>query len=265
MVHLFADDVQIYYCAGKNSNNTLISHHINQDLAKVQRWSEQNLLPINPSKTKALLMSNLRSPPTPPSLIMSGERIEFLDRANNLGVIFNSNLDWSSHINVQVGKVYGTLKKLNILTRNFDIATKLKLFKTLIYPHFIYGDFIFGNASAIAIDRLRVALNACVRYVYNLSRYESVTSYQTNLLGCPFSQFIKYRSCVNIFRIIHSKKPDYLFTKLVPFRNQRTNSYIIPNHSSAYYNQSLFARGVSSWNFLPANIKVSANIARFKR
>lgn len=265
LVHLFADDVQIYYCAKKNSNNLLISNEINHDLAKVHHWSENNFLPINPSKTKALLISNLKTPPSPPPLVMSGERIEFFESANNLGIIFNSNLDWSSHINAQVGKVYGTLKKLNLITKNFDIATKLKLFKTLIYPHFIYGDFVLSNASVAALDRLRVALNACVRYVYNLSRYDSVTNYQSNLLGCPFSQFIKFRSSVTLFRIIHSKKPNYLFTKLVPFRNPRTNNFIIPNHSSAYYNGSLFARGVSTWNSLPTNLKSCRNIPCFKR
>lgn len=264
-VHLFADDVQIYYCAKKNSDNQLISIEINQDLAKLQRWSEKNLLPINTSKTKALLISNLRSPSIPPTLVMAGERIEFCDRVNNLGVIFNSNLDWSSHINTQIGKVYGTLKKLNLLTKNFDTECKLKLFKTLIYPHFLYGDFILSNASVASIDRLRVALNACVRYVYNLSRYDSVTTYQSNLLGCPFSQFIKFRSSVTLFRIIHSQKPNYLFTKLIPFRNQRTKNFIIPNHTSSYYNQSLFARGISTWNFLPANVKNSTNIPNFKR
>lgn len=264
-VHLFADDVQIYLCVNDFTDMARISWMINHDLNKILCWSRRNLLPINSSKTKAMMLSRLKNPPEPPRLYLNDEPVEFVDHARNLGLIFKNSLEWDTHINSQVGKIYGALKQLNLVTKEFDIPTKTKLFKTLIYPYFLYGDFVYTNASVASLEKLRVALNSCVRYVFNISRYNRVSHLQTNLLGCPFSQFYKYRSCVTIFRIIHTKRPEYLFNKLIPFRNSRTKSYLIPHHSSVYYSQSLFARGIVFWNHLPLTVKSSSSIPMFKK
>lgn len=263
-VHMFADDVQIYYCTKQNPNMDEICANVNNDLEEVNNWSALNSLPINPTKTKAMLICNQRDIPQTPAILMNGTVIEFIFEVNNLGLIFKNNLEWDSQINSQCRKIYIALKQLNMSTKHLDTAIKLQLFKSLIFPHFIYADFIYSNALGTSLDRLRVALNACVRYVYNLNRFSRVSHLQTNLIGCNFSKFCKFRSCVTLHRIITSKSPNYLYDKLTPFRNSRTQSYLIPNHSSFYYSQSFFARGIVNWNSLPINIKLIYSKHNFK-
>lgn len=264
-VHLFADDVQIYLCSDANINIADMQRKINSDLLKVQSWSEKNLLAINPAKTKALLISRLKTPPNPPELFLKNELLEFVDHACNLGVIFRNNLDWDKQINSQIGKIYGSLKQLNLTTRFLNSHTKLKLFKSLLYPHFIFGDFIYPNATVESLNKLKVALNSCVRYVYNLSRYHRVSHLQKNLIGCSFSDFYKYRSCLTLFRVMHTGEPNYLSSNIIPLRSSRSKQFLIPQHYSTYYSQSLFVRGISTWNLLPLNIKTSMSIPYFKR
>lgn len=264
-VHLFADDVQIYLCSDENLNIVEMQQKMNSDLFKIQRWSEHNFLPINPSKTKALFINRLKVPPNPPELLLRNEPIEYVDSACNLGVIFKSNLDWDHQINAQTRKIYGSLKQLTLTTKFLDSSTKIKLFKSLLYPHFIFGDFIYQNATSESLNKLKVALNSCIRYVYNLSRFHHVSHLQKSLIGCNFSDFYQYRSCLTLFRIIYSGNPSYLRSKLIPLRSIRTKNYRIPQHNSAYYGQSLFARGISNWNLLPSNIKASMSIPYFKR
>lgn len=254
-VHLFADDVQVYLCSNGEIDIRSMANKINHDLNKITQWSRKNSLPVNPQKTKAMLLSRLRCPPNIPALVFDGVQVQFVDRMVNLGVVFKSNLEWDGHINSQCSKIYYSLKRLNITTRHLDIETKKRLFKTLLMPHFTYGDFIYTNATIGSLDRLRVALNACVRYVYNLSRFSHVSHLQASLLGCPFIKFYKFRSCMTLFKIIKTKTPDFLFSKLTPFRGTRTRNFRIPNHSSSYYSQSFFVRGVVSFNSLPNNIK----------
>lgn len=263
-IHLFADDVQIYICTDGNRDLSAIGNLINHDLRKIMKWSKENLLAINPDKTQAMLISRLKTPPHPPQILIEGEVIQFVERAKNLGVVFKNNFEWDAHINTQCSKIYGSLKRLNLTTKHYDQETKLKLFKSLILPHFIFGDFIYSNALVGSVDKLRVALNACIRYIYNLSRYSRVSHLQKNLIGCPFVNFYKYRSCVNLFRIIQSSSPAYLFDKLVPFRGTRTQSFRVPQHSSSYYSQSFFVRGVVTWNSLPSSIKSNNSIPCFK-
>lgn len=264
-IHLFADDVQIYFCSDSVFDLSVIRNKINKDLSNIYKWSQHNLLPINQSKTKAIIFSKLRSSIVCPALLFGNEQVEFVNRVNNLGVIFTSDLDWDAHINSQCGKIFGVLKRLNLVTRHFDSATKTRLFKSLIFPHFIYGDFVYTNASAAAINKLRIALNACIRYVYNLSRYSRVTHLQKSLIGCPFAQFYRFRSCCTIQKIIFTKKPNYLLSKLRPFRQTRTLNYLLPHFNSSYYSQSMFARGIVFWNSLPVSTKSCTTIVSFKQ
>lgn len=264
-VHLFADDVQIYLCELDPNNFASLSERINHDLQRIFDWSQRNLLPINSAKTKAMLINRNRNPLTLPDLMLNGDKIEFVNRVVNLGIIMTSNLSWDDQINSQCGKIYGCLKKLNLATKHFNSSIKLQLFKSLLLPHFIYGDFINLNASAASLDKMRLALNSCVRYVYNLNRFSRVSHLHNELIGCNFSHFYRFRSCVIIFKILHLKKPEYLFSKISPMRSDRNRNLLIPQHSSSYYSQSLFARGIVFWNQLPLNIKTCVSIVNFKR
>lgn len=264
-IHLFADDVQIYFCNNSNFDLNDVARKINHDLGKLSTWSNINLLAINPSKTKAVLFAKNNNNITPPQLFQQDEPIQFFDRVTNLGVIITSQLKWEAHINVQCGKIYGTLKQLNLATKHFHTSTKLKLFKSLLLPHFVYGDSLFANTSVGLLNKFRRALNACVRYVYNLSRFSHVSHLHKSLLGCTFSDFYKYRSCLSIFKINHSKTPEYLFSILQPLGNLRTRNLSVPRHSTRDYSSSLFVRGIVHWNSLPTSIKASSNTRVFKR
>lgn len=264
-VHLFADDVQIYLCGGKNTNMADLARKVNHDLQKLLEWSNRNLLMINPAKTKALLINKLRSPPRAPELFLDGELVHFVDQATNLGVIVDTNLCWDAHINSQCRKIYCSLKLLNLTTRHLGSETKVKLFKALILPHFTYCDFVYSNASMASMHKLRVALNACVRYVHNLSRYSRVTHLQKSLLGCSFWRFFEYRTCLLFYKIINCRAPNYLVSKVIQMRQARTMNFCIPQHCSTYYGQSFFVRSVVSWNALPIHIKLCNSFLEFKR
>ena len=45
-----------------------------------------------------------------PDIIMRVNKIDFVESASNLCIIFNGRLTWPNHINVIVGKVYDMLR-----------------------------------------------------------------------------------------------------------------------------------------------------------
>lgn len=87
-MHLVADDVQIYLCSDKNLNINEMARQINSDLQKLLEWSKRNLLMANPAKTKAMLINGSRFSPQTPNLFLGNERIQFVEQAPNLGMIF---------------------------------------------------------------------------------------------------------------------------------------------------------------------------------
>jgi hypothetical protein len=59
----YADDLQIYLSSNRSDLDGLIAR-ANEDLEAIHRWSNENGLLLNPSKSQAILVSN--SPPELP-------------------------------------------------------------------------------------------------------------------------------------------------------------------------------------------------------
>lgn len=210
-IHLFADDVQVYFFSSDLSLQEMASL-INSDLSNIFGWSERNLLPLNASKSRAMFISRSRHPPDLPTIKLGNEELEYVNKFSNLGIILQNDLEWEGHVNSQCSKIYNGLRTLRITANMLPCDVKLKLFKSLLLPHFSYGCELLLNASARAIDRLRVALNCCIRWIFNLSRYSRVTQYHNQLLGCSFYNFFKLRSCLVLYKIINDEKPPYLLS-----------------------------------------------------
>lgn len=263
-IHMFADDVQLYL-AIEGLPLSVMTELINSDLFRIYEWSNRNLLPVNASKTKAMFISRNFQYDNLPDLFLGTEKLEYIQTVSNLGFIVQDNLEWDKHINTQCGKIFAGLRLLKITSSMLATPVKMQLFKSLLLPHFIYGDVFLLNASALAIDRLRIALNCCVRFVYKLSNFSRVSHLQHTLIGCPFYDFIKMRSCLTLFKIIHFRSPSYLFQELVPFQSTRSRNFVIPRYNSSHYANTLFVRGIGYWDQLPNEIKNINNVGGFQR
>lgn len=261
---MFADDVQLYLGSTELSIDAL-AQLINEDLNSLLSWSQQNFLPINADKTKVMLLSRSRFDFDLPRIYLGQDTIEYVTEAVLLGFVIQQNLEWDSHVNSQCNKIYMGLRQLRLTSSMLNYQTKMQLFKSLILPHFMYGAEILLNASARSLDRLRVALNCCVRYVFNLNRYSRVTHLQPLLLGCPFYEFAKLRSCLLLNKIVSRSSPTYLFEKLQRFQSPRTRNFVIPNYNTSHYGNTLFVRGIAYWNQLPNELKNIDSVNVFRR
>lgn len=264
-IHMFADDVQIYICSTNHSKSQL-AQLVNADLSRVLSWSNNNLLPINSSKTKIMFISRSRNTSSIlPDIILNNQKIEYVNRVSNLGIIFQSDLEWDAHIDAVCGKIFGGLRHLKQTGSMLTNQVKLRLFKALLLPHFTYGLELFLNASARSLERLRVVLNCCVRWIYDLTSFSSVTHLQSELLGCGFYDFLNVRSCTTLYKIITTKAPRFLFDKLQAFQSARVQNFVIPQYSTSHYGASFFVRSIVSWNQLPPDVKSCTSIKEFRR
>lgn len=197
--------------------------------------------------------------------MLEENRIQFESYANNLGIIFQNNLCWDKAVSVQCGKIYAGLRTLKATTSDLPQNIKFTLFKTLLLPHFIFGDVIHLGMTAAMMKKLEVALNNCARYVYNVNRYTSVRHLQKTLLGCAFQNFYPMRSCIVFHRIIQRQEPSTLFEKLRPLQGLRTRNFLVPTRRSAMYGETFFVRGVVSWNAQPNQLKQIVSEAMYKK
>lgn len=128
----------------------------------------------------------------------------------------------------------------------------------------MFGDVLHVRDSANSFNRLRVALNCCVRNVYGLNRCDHVSHLQRNLLGCSLQAFYAHRSCLFLRNLMINQTPVILHEKLLQSRGRRLLNLVVPANNTLCYASSLFVRGVVNWNSLPPDVKRSSSEASFK-
>lgn len=262
--HLYADDVQLLAHRDPKDLVEFIGD-FNLELAAVSEWAKLNHLTLNASKTQAILLTN--NPKLDlaiPNVILDGKSVPFADSVTDLGFTLTRNLSWNEDATNVAAKIFGGLRSLWSHQRNLPLKTRVNLVKTLLMPHFCYGSVVYAKLSVAAEKTLQRAFNACIRFVSGLRRYEGTSEHQNVILGCGLHQYMEYRTCLFMFKLLQSGQPDYLLRHLKRGMSSRTGNIVIPFHKTSNMGSSFFVHGVSVWNSLPLDIRDRRSIWSFK-
>jgi len=111
-------------------------------LAKVQDWSDQHRLAINPKKTVVL------GPPGPPLTLPSGEVLMVKESATYLGVrITKDGIDWPGHYKEKLTKCKRQLYLMMHLTKAWPFTARAAIFETFLRPVLEYASDLFVRSS----------------------------------------------------------------------------------------------------------------------
>jgi hypothetical protein len=107
----------------------------------------------------------------------------------------------------------------------------------------------------IAMERLKVALNACARYIHGISRYQNILELANRILGCSLDTYynLRMRICCAMYRLNISGRPG--FDGLQFGRSARPFNLIIPGHRSWAYASLFLVQGAMLWNGLPPAVR----------
>ncbi|GFO23726.1 Pol-like protein [Plakobranchus ocellatus] len=164
---LFVDDFAIY-AEGKHLQN--LERTIQLCINNVQKWVSENGFRFSVSKTTCVHFHRQRIY-TEPALHLDGQPIPVKGEAKFLGVVFDSKLNFSSHVKYLKKKCLKALNLLRVVGHTdwgADRATLLKLYRTLVRSKLDYGSVIYGSAKKHVLraldpihhQGLRIALGA---------------------------------------------------------------------------------------------------------
>lgn len=264
-IHIYADDVQLYY--GCSDDNLLVGvQNINCDLQRIFTWASNNSLFLNPQKSKCLFISRKKSSiPLQLQILLNNEKIEVVDKCRNLGVIFNSTLTWTDHINSTTGKIFGMLRSL-YKTQFFTPQNIRELLaKSYLIPKLLYCCELFADSDSKSKHRLNVAYNAIIRYVYKLRRFDRISTFSKKLFGVSFDDLLKVRTTLLFHKIIYTKEPAYLHSKLNIGRSQRRILIVPVTRRYLVSEKQFFVNSVRLWNSLPGSLQHTSNTNVFKK
>lgn len=269
--HLYADDTQIYMpVTNENSTKTKINLVLND----IKIWMHQRKLQLNESKTEVFLITG---PIKNETLVDSQfiNNIKTVSSVKNLGIVFDSKLNFTNHFNHIVKTCNFYLRKFSSIIKYLDKSSAKTLIHAFITSRIDYCNSLFVNLPKKDLKRLQGLLNRAARLIYNLPPFTSISPYLYELHWLPIIARIEFKVCLLVFKALGSDEPAYLKELLLKYETQSNvvlraaddpNLLIVPrlNKLSSYGSRAFSYAGPFLFNQLPLNIKEAESITSFK-
>ena len=159
---LFADDLVILI-KGKNIGS--MTNILQQNLNKLQEWSQTTGFTFSTEKTKCIFFSK-KTTNVSPLIKIYGRTLQFHDTVKFLGMTFDNRLTWKPHIQDLVLKCRKGLNILKVLSNRCwgtDTNVLLKVYRSLIRSKIDYGSIAYDSATSSVLKLLDPIHNSAIR------------------------------------------------------------------------------------------------------
>ncbi|CAK1581557.1 unnamed protein product [Parnassius mnemosyne] len=276
--HLYADDLQLYAQANVDCLSVAVDM-VNKDLEHIKSWSDRFGLSVNPSKCQAIILGSHRTikkvdTTALPAIIFNGSVLGLCSSVKDLGLNIDSTLSWHAQVTNVSQKVTGTLWALYRLKNFLPSGNKTLLVQSLILPLIDYCDVCYFDLNADLLDKYDRLLNNCIRFIFNLRKYDHVSTYRSQLKWLPIRQRRSVRALTTLYSILMSPTPPSYLTSHFQYlcsshdRNLRSSNNLLlkcPSHKSGFLHSSFTVQSVHLWNALPLEIRTADNRYAFKK
>ena len=274
--YLHADDLQCYI-SSPISNITKAIETLNLDLQNICNWAQVNGLRVNPSKSKFIaiasrqLMSSININALP-EVVFNNTSIPLSTSVKNLGIILNQNLTWEEHVNIICRRAYAALHSLYRLKNFLPQTIKKTLVQSLVLTHLDYCDIALIDIPDELSRRLQRVQNACIRYIFNVKRYDHISPYRRELGWMDVNARRSFRSLCALYKMLKFNQPVYLASRFqflsdrhsLNTRSRDTKTLSFPSHKSSFYSKSFTVQTTRAWNEIPCNIRSSNSLEIFR-
>ena len=177
-VRLFADDTVVYLAIGQQSDANILQ----QDLYKLEAWGEEWGMEFHPQKCVVLNFTRKKKP-LQCKYMLHGHTLESVKEAKYLGVTFQQDMSFNTHIDNITAKASRTL---GFLRRNLQInSPRLKetAYKALVRPTLEYAPTIWDPYTQKGTKQLEKVQRRAARFTLNRHRNRSSPSDMLSELG----------------------------------------------------------------------------------
>lgn len=240
---LFADDLKLF----KRIQSVNDAELLQKDLDHLYQWCIENRLYLNISKCSIMSYTH-RSQPFSYLYMINNNNLLRSVTVRDLGVTFNTTLDYSQHIDNIVSNAYKVLGFLKRKTINFSNQNALKLlYFSLVRSNLEYCSLIWDpyyNNRIKTIEQVQTKFTHYLFYKsFHVSSQDLSSSHLRNIFGIPCLKSRRELSCVlffykvcnnlidcnEILGSLHFSVPNRILRKHHLFRNPFTRLNYIDN------------------------------------
>ena len=263
-IRLFAYDALLYRRIESKTDQKLLQ----TDLDSLVKWSKDWGMHFNSQKCHALTVT-LKTRPIKFAYNLSGQNLESVKSHPYLGVILDSKLSWTPHINSVVAKAS---RSLNFLCRNLHNCpphVKETAYNVYVRPQLEYASQVWSPQTVTGKRKLESVQARAARFVTGrYLRTDSITDIMSTLDWQTLEYRRDYTDLVTCHRIIQHTLEVPTQNVFVP-HNSNTRSQSQPFQNVVCCvdaaRNTYFPRTISRWNKLPSNVSNLVDGNAFKK
>ena len=255
-VHVYADDTMLFKIGDSFDE---VDNALEVNLAKAANWGEQWLVEFNQSKTVAMSFGQHTSSR---SLLFRGAQVSDSFEHKHLGVILQSDLKWSKHLDMVAEKAEGSLRYLTVARHHVAQDVLSNIYTTLIRPTMEYCCSIWSSIPVSASMKLQKIENRAARLVTGAPMYTQIESLHSELGWDYLENRRKYFRLTFYHKILIGEAPLYLSERL-PLHNHnyntRQNQTKTYKYNYSFFKNSLLPMATREYNDLPAKVRKNSS------
>ncbi len=270
--HCYADDTQLYISSRPDETHQI--EKLTECIVDIKNWMTSNFLLLNSEKTEVLIIG----PKTPTSnnlehcLTLDGCSVNSSSSSvRNLGVLFDSNLSFESHVSSICKTAFFHLKNISKLRPMLSMSNAEMLIHAFMTSRLDYCNALLGGCSARLINKLQMVQNAAARVLTRTRKYEHISPVLSTLHWLPTKHRIDFKILLMTYKALNGLAPQYLsellshYSPSRPLRSQNAGRLIIPRISkSTAGGRSFSYLAPKLWNNLPNTVREADTLCQFK-
>lgn len=162
---MYADDTNIFF---SSNSLTFLETEVNEYLAHLSNWLQQNKLRLNASKTTYIIFRPINKPLIEAvNIKYEGHTIARVKEQKFLGVWFQEELNWSAHVKHLVTALARTVGCLYKISHLVPLWLKRNMYYSLFYSKLTYGILVWGTTTQKNYNQLVVLQKKILRCFEN--------------------------------------------------------------------------------------------------
>ena len=271
--HQYADDTQLYLKTKiDDAVETIIA--INEDLERIAEFSKNSFLKINEDKSKVIVLGTKRKLNqltkikhiALAEIVMNEYAIERVSSVRNLGIVFDENMGWDSHVKGIISNAYYKLKLAYRYSRFLSEDSKSRVVESYILALFNFGSPVLQNLSHHTEAKIQKLQNSCIRFIYNARKYDHISGFYKKNRILNMGDRRDIQSLTIIHNIVNNRAPTYLidkvhFNRMFHEHDTRSGDLIrVPKAHTNYGRNRFISKYSQLYNNISRKLKIPRKI-----
>ncbi len=263
---LFADDTTVLF-HDKNSNQLAID--INKELKLISEWFIVNRLALNLKKTCAVPFF-VKKPLLLQPIYISNTLIPSVNYTKFLGIIIDSQLSWSLHVNFICNKLSQCVYMMRVCAANVPLHVRKQMYFAFAQSFINYGIECWGNTMNDNLNRILVLQKRIVRSMYFLHPLTHCAPYAAKANILFVNDLYYFHLCILAFKVFRKlPMPDNISLKFHrPITGHNTRAvnlnFVVLNSKLNIRRFSPVVNCIFIWNALSVECRSVSSLHMYK-